>query len=89
MKFSFRLVLHIFRLADSIDFLTSEHYSIGKICDMIKGNVSDVGNIDIELQAKISDKCLCMLLFLNFKESVISLQPSVRLRCGLDQNVAF
>ena len=26
-----------------------------KICDMIKGNASDVGNIDFELQAKIGD----------------------------------
>ena len=46
---------------------------------MIKGNESDVGNIDIEFEAKIGDKCSCMLLFLNFKESVISLQPDVRL----------
>ena len=34
-----------------------------KICDMIKGNESDVGNIDFELQAKIGEKCLCFILF--------------------------
>ena len=44
---------------------------------MIKGNESDVGNIDIELQAKIGDKCVSIILFLNVKESVISLQPDV------------
>ena len=33
------------------------------ICDMIKGNESDVGNIDFELQAKLGDKCLCIILF--------------------------
>ena len=56
---------------------------------MIKGNESDVRNIDFELQAKIGHKCLCIILFLIFKELVISLQPDVRLRWGLDQNVAF
>ena len=44
---------------------------------MIKRNESDVGNIDFELQAKIGDKCLCIILFLNVKELVISLQPDV------------
>ena len=38
-----------------------------QICDMIKGNESDVGNIDFELQAKIGDKFLCFTLFLNSK----------------------
>ena len=56
---------------------------------MIKGNESDVGNIDFELQTKIGDKCLCIILFLNGKELVISLQPDVQLRWGLDQNVGF
>ena len=31
-----------------------------EICDMIKGNESDVGNIDFELQAKRDDKFLCL-----------------------------
>ena len=35
------------------------------ICDMIKGNESDVRNIDFELQAKIGDKFLCSTLFFN------------------------
>ena len=56
---------------------------------MIKGNESDVGNIDFELQAKRGVKFLCFTLFLNFTELFISLQPFVRLRWGLDQNVAF
>ena len=34
------------------------------ICDMIKGNESDVGNIDFELQDKNGDKLLCFTLFL-------------------------
>ena len=37
------------------------------ICDMIKGNESDVGNIDFELQTKRGDKFLCFPLFLNLK----------------------
>ena len=40
---------------------------------MIKGNESDVGNINIELQAKIGDKFLCFILFLNIRELFISL----------------
>ena len=36
-------------------------------CDMIKGNESDVGNIDFELQAKRGNKFLCFTLFLNLK----------------------
>ena len=35
---------------------------------MIKGNESDVGNIDFELQAKKGDKFLCFItLFLTLK----------------------
>ena len=30
---------------------------------MIKGNESDVGNIDFELLAKIGDKCICFISF--------------------------
>ena len=56
---------------------------------MIKGNESDVGNIDFELQAKRGDKFLCFALFFEIKELFISLQPDVQLRWGLDQNVAF
>ena len=56
---------------------------------MIKGNESNVGNIDFELQAKSGDKFLCFTLFLNFSELFISLQPYVRLRWGSDHNVAF
>ena len=56
---------------------------------MIKRNESDVGNNDFEIQAKIVDKLLCFTLFLNFTELFISLQPDVRFRWGLDQNVAF
>ena len=36
-------------------------------CDMIKGNESDVGNIDFELQDKRGDKFLCFPLFLKLK----------------------
>ena len=59
------------------------------ICDMVKGNESDVRSIDFELQAKIGGKCLCIVLSLNFKELVISLQLKVRLWWGLDQNAAL
>ena len=37
------------------------------ICDMIKGNESDVGNIEFELQAKRGNKFLCFTLFPNLK----------------------
>ena len=56
---------------------------------MIKGNESDVGNIDFDLQTKRRDKVLCFTLFLNVKELFISLQPDVELIWGLDQDVAF
>ena len=56
---------------------------------MIKGNESDVGNTDFELQAKRGDKFLCFILLLNLKEMFISLQPNVQLRWGLNQNVAL
>ena len=38
------------------------------ICDMIKGNELDVGNIDFELQGKRGGKFLCFTLFLNLKD---------------------
>ena len=38
------------------------------ICDIIKGNESDVGNIDFELQGNKGSKFFCFLLFLKFKE---------------------
>ena len=55
---------------------------------MIKGNESDVGNIDFEIQAYGGDKFLCFTLIWT---SIIvqSLQPDVQLRWGLGQNVAF
>ena len=56
---------------------------------MIKGNDSDVGNIDFELQAKRGDEFLCFILFLNFLKLFIYLQPDVRLRWGVDQDAAF
>ena len=37
------------------------------ICDMIKGNESNVGNIDLELKAKKGDKFLCFTLFLDLE----------------------
>ena len=56
---------------------------------MIKGNESDIRNIDFEVQTKRGDKFLCFTLFLNFKELFLFLQPDVRLRWDLEQNVAF
>jgi len=38
------------------------------ICDMIKGNESDVGNIDLELQGNKGRKFLCFSLFLKLQE---------------------
>ena len=38
------------------------------ICEMIKGNESDVENIDFKLQAKRGDKFLCFTLFFNLKK---------------------
>ena len=40
---------------------------LGYICDMIKGNESDVGNVDFKLQAKRGDKFLCFRPTLFFK----------------------
>ena len=56
--------------------------------DMIKGNQLDVRNIDFDYRPK-SDKFLLFTLFLNFTELVISLQPNVWLRWGLEQDVPF
>ena len=56
---------------------------------MIKGNESDVGNIEFELQAEKGDKFLCFTFFFEVKELFISLEEDVRLRRGLDQNIAF
>ena len=52
---------------------------------MMKGNESDVGNIDFELQAYRGDK----FIVFKFQRMFISPQPDVRLRWGLNQNVAF
>ena len=56
---------------------------------MIKGNESDGGNIDFELQAKRGDKFLCFSLFFDVKVLFISPEPGVWLGWDLDQNVAF
>ena len=65
------------------------HFVIaGHICDMIKGNESDVGNIDFELQTKTGDVLLCFTLFFTLKNCSY-LQPDVQLRWGLNQDVAF
>ena len=61
----------------------------GNICDMIKGMSRMSRYINFEIQAWRGDKFLCFTLFLSFKELFISPQPDVRLRWGLDQNVAF
>ena len=42
------------------------------ICDMIKWNGSDVGNIDFELQAQSGDKFVCFTLFWTSKNVHIS-----------------
>ena len=47
--------------------LNSHRIGMEVKCDMIKGNESDVGNIDFELQAKRGDKFLCFTLFLKLK----------------------
>ena len=85
------LVGSIQRTLPSSDYITT-HIILSpvhtlNICDMIKGNESDVRNINFELQAKRGDKFFT--LFLNFKEFPISLQPDIWFRCSLDENVAF
>ena len=42
-----------------------KHHHLLIICDIIKGNESDVGNIDFELQAERGDKFFCFTLFGN------------------------
>ena len=44
---------------------------------MIKGNESDVVNVDFELQAKRGDKFLCFTLFLKLKNLLISLEQDI------------
>ena len=58
---------------------------------MIKENESGVRNIDFEFQAWRGDKFLCFtfFFFFNLIEFFLYLQPDVRLRWDLDQNVAF
>ena len=57
-----------------------------RICDMIKGNESDVGNIDFELQAERGDKFVWLLyIVFKVKDLFISPEPDVRLRWDLDQ----
>ena len=46
--------------------INHQQYSMSaerNISYMIKGNLSDVGNINFEFKAKTGDKCLCFLLF--------------------------
>ena len=42
-------------------------YTKEVICDMIKGNESDVANIDFELKAETDDIFLCFKMFWNSK----------------------
>ena len=52
---------------------------------MIKGDESDVGNIDFELQLQID-----INIFYFYRQLTIrTLQPEIHLPRGLDQNVAF
>ena len=60
-------------------------YKVNSKCDLIKGNESDVGNIDFKLQAKRGDKFLC------FEVQRIVHISATRwpIEMGLDQNVEF
>ena len=53
------------------------------ICEVIKWNESNVGNVNFEVDAKRSCKFLCFTLFKNFKELFVSLQPDVNWEGGL------
>ena len=53
------------------------------ICDIIKGNESNVGNIGFEWQAKRGDIFLFYIVFW-FKELIISLQLDIQLRWDLN-----
>ena len=55
---------------------------------MIKGNESDVRNIDFELQAKRGDKFLCFTLF-ELDRTVPISSTRCLMRWSLDQNVAI
>ena len=52
---------------------------------MIKGNESDVRNIDFELQLQKGIPCFCFI----GNKLLQTLQPGVHLLSGLDQIVAF
>ena len=53
-------------------------YASSLICDMIKGNESDVGNIDFELQAKRGDKGgQSFMFFIVFKLQRMFASPQI------------
>ena len=54
----------------------TDYVTAMRICDMIKGNESDVANIDFELQAKRGDKFSCFTLFKIQKDLLISQEPA-------------
>ena len=64
-------------------------------CDKIKGNESEVGNTDFELQAKRGYKFLCFTCFFFFFYKLQRLVHISATRCpielgrGLNQNAAF
>ena len=55
---------------------------------MIKGNESDVGNIDFELQAKRGDKFSCFTLFLKLKNCISGTRCLIEMGFGSKFNIS-
>ena len=60
-------------------FVISWHQYNMPICDMIKRNESDVGDVVLEILAKTSVRFLCFILFLALTKSFITLEPDIEL----------
>ena len=69
--------------------LHDQIYLVASICDRIKANESDVGNIDFELQLQKDINSFCFPLFLLTINLYVTLRLEGHLPFGLDQIVVF
>ena len=58
------------------------------ICDVIKQNQSEVGNIDFKIEPNKAENIFCFLLCFCFLQLLISLEPIDQFQWGFLQNVA-
>ena len=60
---------------------------VSHICDMIKRNESDVGDVVFKILAKTVVRFLCFVFGID--KSFITLEPDIQLQWGLHQNEAL